>query len=95
MLKYIVDDTVFIFNLFKPLVAEFKVHGVMRTEEGIYYSCDGKNWVREDYLHETEMQAYFALISQAENEMGDELYEDYTLPTNRADIEKGQDKINE
>lgn len=70
MSKYNLHDTVYVFNLFEPLVADFKIKGVIENEGIIYCTCDGKNWVKEEYLYATEMNAYDALLSQAEKESG-------------------------
>jgi len=52
-----------------PLVVEFEIIGIVdKGEEGIYYSCNLNNWVREDYLYQTKYDAYQELLEQVSRE---------------------------
>lgn len=66
--KYKVDEIVYVFNIFKPLVAEFLINGIMRNEEGVFYTHDGKSWIREEFFYPDKREAYQALQNQISNE---------------------------
>lgn len=66
--KYNIGDIVYVYNLFAPLIAEFKVNGVLKNEDEIYYTTDIKSWIREEYLHQSIIEAYEKLLSQAAKE---------------------------
>lgn len=67
--KYKVDEIVYVFNIFKPLIAEFLINGIIRNEEGVFYTHDGKSWVKEEYLYPAKYNAYVSLIKQSMSEL--------------------------
>lgn len=52
-----------------PLITSFEIKGVIRRDDGLYYSPNLENWTKEEYLYESRKCAYKAYIAQAENEM--------------------------
>lgn len=52
-----------------PLAASFEVKGIIKKDDGVYYSGNLQNWIKEEYLHESRKCFYKAYIAQAENEM--------------------------
>lgn len=71
MNKYSAGDKLYCYTLdfSKQLVASFMVAGVIKKDDGIYYSHDLQNWVKEEYVHADRKEAYKALIQKADGEM--------------------------
>lgn len=69
--KYGIGDTLYCFNIGmqNPLVTKIVVLGVVKNDDGLYYSADKSMWIKEEYLYPSRKDSYKAIISQAQNEM--------------------------
>ena len=69
--KFGVGDKTYVYNVSMqaPLVMEFEIVGVIKNDEGLFYSHDRNQWVKEEYLFKSRKEAYKSLIAQAENEL--------------------------
>lgn len=69
--KYSIGDKLYCFNvgMQHPLVNEIIVAGVVKNDDGLYYSADKSLWIKEEFLYPTRKDSYNALIQQAQNEM--------------------------
>lgn len=67
--KFSINEKAFCFNAeLQPLVKEMHIKGIIEKPEGIFYSNDHQNWIREDFLYKNRYSAYRSLIKQAEAE---------------------------
>lgn len=71
MNKYQLGEKLYSFNVggIKPLVANFQVSGIVNKDGSILYTKDMNNWIKEEYLFKSRMEAYTALITEAQAEM--------------------------
>lgn len=69
--QYNIGEQVFVYNvgMQSPLVSEFVIAGIISNDEGLFYSHDRSQWIKEDYLYKTRKDAYKSLITRAETEM--------------------------
>lgn len=70
--KYGIGDKIFLYNvnMQNPLVTEMVIAGIITNDDGFYYTnIEKSGWVKEDFVFKARMEAYRALIQQAENEM--------------------------
>jgi hypothetical protein len=69
--KFNIDDKAYVYNVSmqSPLVMEFLIVGIISNDEGLFYTHDRQQWVKEEYLYRTRKEAYKSLIAQAENEL--------------------------
>jgi hypothetical protein len=51
------------------LILEISINGIVKNEDGLYYTCDKNLWYKEENLFKSRKEAYNHLIKQAESEM--------------------------
>lgn len=69
--KYKFNDIVYVYNLNMqfPLIEEICIKGIIENDGILLYTSDKKRWIKEEGIFKNKIEAYLALLKQAEDEM--------------------------